>query len=490
MKSHTISGRILALAWTALIAAPLTLAAQEPQLPNPGSPRAVSKQQQEQLGLQAMGEVYKQFPVLPDSDPMSRYVQQLGRKLVSVIPQQYSWPYQFHVIPEKEINAFALPGGPIFINVGTIQAADNEAQLVGVMAHEMSHVYMQHSAKAIPKQEAAQIFAGILGAILPGNFGGNLARAGIQIGAGTILMKYSRTDEAQADAVGAIIAYKAGYNPRALAEFFQKLEKQSGNGGPQFLSDHPNPGNRYQAISNEIRNWPPKRFVTDSPGFAGARDQALKTRVYTAQEIDAGAKQGVWAEQNRRNGAMPRTLGDASGSGANSGAGGGLADVSFRQVQPSKRFTTLNQNDFTISYPDNWSAANGQNGVTIAPSAGVSGSAIAYGVIIGEGQDQNAQSLDQATQNLVQGLEQSNPGLRADGNPSRIQRNGFTGRSVYLTGTSPLQRNGESLSERDWLVTVPLSGGGLVYLVFVAPEQDFSQLRSTYEKMLDSLQLR
>src|SRR3954451_10552904 len=161
-----------------------------PQLPDPGN-TGVVKEQQVQLGQQVVAEVYKQTPVLPDSSPQSQYVQQLGRKLVSVIPQQYSWPYQFHVIPQKEINAFALPGGPIFVNVGTIQSADNEAELVGVIAHEMSHVYMQHSAKQAPKQEWASII-GALGGLFGGSAVGNLARLGIQFGAGSLLLRYSR----------------------------------------------------------------------------------------------------------------------------------------------------------------------------------------------------------------------------------------------------------------------------------------------------------
>lgn len=303
-----------------LVAAPAWLAGQiAPQLPDPGSTR-VSRQQQEQLGLQAMGEVYKQMPVLPDSHPVTRYVQQLGRKLVAVIPQQYSWPYQFHVIQQKDINAFALPGGPIFINIGTIQAAESEAQLAGVMSHEISHIYMQHSAKAIPKQEAAQIFAGILGAVLPGSTAGNLARLGIQFGAGTILMKYSREDEAQADAVGAIIMYKAGYDPRALAAFFKNLEQQSGKGGLQFLSDHPNPGNREQAIATEIKNWPPRNYIRDSDSFISAKDAASHVKAYTAQEIADGAKQGVWLRYNQQNGAIPKNV-PVSSSDANNGPG-------------------------------------------------------------------------------------------------------------------------------------------------------------------------
>src|SRR5205823_10904955 len=152
---------------------------------NPGSV-SMSREDQEKLGLQAAAEVYKQMPVLPDSNPVSQYVQQLGKKLERVIPQQYSWPYQFHVVQQKEINAFALPGGPIFVNVGTITAADNEAQLAGVIAHEMSHVYMQHSAKQAPKQEWASVL-GALGGLL-GGAAGDLAQMGIQLGAGTLLM--------------------------------------------------------------------------------------------------------------------------------------------------------------------------------------------------------------------------------------------------------------------------------------------------------------
>src|SRR6476659_5981587 len=133
MQQRKLSTRVLALALTVLIAQPFALMAQSssPQLPDPGSP-GMTKEQQQQLGVQAMGEVYKQMPVLPDSSPETRYIQQLGRKLQTVIPADKSWPYQFHVIPAADINAFALPGGPIFVNIGTIQAADNEAQLAGV----------------------------------------------------------------------------------------------------------------------------------------------------------------------------------------------------------------------------------------------------------------------------------------------------------------------------------------------------------------------
>src|SRR5437763_2168102 len=209
MMRQMIQTRVLAFVLVLLAAMPNSVGAaqQGPELPNPGSVTGISKEQQEQIGLQAMAEVYKQMPVLPDSSPQTQYIQRIGRKLVATIPQEYSWPYQFHVIPQKEINAFALPGGPMFVNVGTINAADNEAQLVGVMAHEMAHVYMQHSAKQAVKQSLTQGIVGVLGGLLGQGTAGTLARDGMSMGAGIVSLKYSRGDESEADAGGVIIAY-------------------------------------------------------------------------------------------------------------------------------------------------------------------------------------------------------------------------------------------------------------------------------------------
>jgi beta-barrel assembly-enhancing protease len=497
MKQRTLTTRVLAVLLTLLITTQpgwLSAVGSTPELPDPGSAAGITRDQQIQAGQQAMAEVYKQMPVLPDSSPVTQYVQQLGRKLTAQVPQQNSWPYQFHVIPQSDINAFALPGGPIFINIGTINAADNEAELAGVMSHEMTHVYMQHSAKQASKQSLTQGLAGLLGAVLPGGVGGNLARLGVQLGAGAISLKYSRADEAQADAGGAIIAYKAGYNPKAMADFFQKLEQQGGGNGPQFLSDHPNPGNRVAAVTKEIANWPPKNYVNDSPQFASAKQAAGQVKAYTAQQIADGAKQGIWAQQNAKSGARPPNLPTGSSSNPNdgsSGPGAGISNISLQQVKPSGKFTQFQHSAFNISYPDNWQASGDQNSdVTIAPQAAVSQGQVAYGVVIGGAQNANAGSLDQATQDLVQNLQQSNPGLQASGNPQNIQVNGVQGKSVNLTGNSPLQQNGQPLPERDWLITVPRQQGGLLYMVFIAPQKEFSQLNPTYKKMLQSLQVK
>lgn len=479
----TTSTRILALLLAVLLVSPAWSVIPAPELPDPGHP-GMSKEQQEQLGLKTAAEVYKQMPVLPDSSPVTQYVQQLGKKLVTVIPPEHSWPYQFHVVQESDINAFALPGGPIFINVGTINAADNEAELAGVMSHEMSHVYMQHSAKQAPKQEWANIL-GALGGLL-GGAAGDLAQMGIQLGAGTLLMKYSRADEAQADSVGAIIMYKAGYDPRAMAEFFAKLEKEAGNGGPQFLSDHPNPGNRVEAVNKEIANWPARQYQENSPAFLQAKQAAKSIQAYTAQQISDGAKSGKWAEQNQKAGAvLPGTEGTAATTGAAT-----IQNVGYQDVKPSGAFKTFQGSDFSMNYPTNWQAVAGQNSATLAPPAGVGQNAIAYGGIVDTVQNADASSIDDATQALIQNLQQTNPGLRIYDSPRKIQVAGVEGRSTMLQGNSPMQAHDKPVPERDWLVTLPLQAGGLLHIVFVAPESQFSQLQPTYQRMLDSLQLK
>src|ERR1041385_6536514 len=124
-----------------------------------------SSQEEIQAGKEAAAEAKKKLPLLPDSDPIVQYVQSLGKKLTAHAPGE-KWPYEFHVVNQKEINAFALPGGPIFVNLGTIQAADNEAQLAGVIAHEISHVVQRHGTRAATAQIAAQVPLAILGGIV------------------------------------------------------------------------------------------------------------------------------------------------------------------------------------------------------------------------------------------------------------------------------------------------------------------------------------
>jgi len=475
---RNLQARALVMVLAVILAAPAWLPAvvkSPPELPNPGQV-SVSKQEQEKLGLKVAGEVYQQMPILPDSNRVTRYVQQIGKRLQTVIPQQYDWPYQFHVVQQKEINAFALPGGPIFVNLGTIDSAANESQLAGVMAHEMAHVYMQHSIKQMKKNQVPNLIAGlgqILGQMIGGT-GGALASIGGQLGGGMLSMKYSRADEAQADAVGAIIMYKAGYDPRQMAVFFETLEKQGGSGGPQFLSDHPNPGNRYQAVSKEVQNWPPKNFRTDSAQFTQARQQAQRTRAYTAQEIAQMAKNG-----QIHNASLPAGVPETGSTG----------NVNATGVMPSGSFQSLNTQAFSIKHPSNWQARQQQGGgVVIAPQAGVSQSGIAYGTMINTFQPQNAGTLSDAVLELYSGLAQQNPGLRVIASHS-ITVNGVQAKSVELTGRSPLGSSSQAVQEHDWLVALPYQRNRVIYLIFISPERDFSRLRPTFQQMLRSFRL-
>jgi len=466
-----------------------------PELPNPGNPMLVSHDEQLKLGLQVAQEVYKQMPVLPDSSPETKYIQKLGKRLVDVIPPEHSWPFQFHVVAQKEINAFALPGGPMFVNLGTITAADNEAELAGVMAHEMSHVYMQHSAKQQEKGALIEGLAGLAGAIAGSGTVGSLARMGIQVGAGTVMLKYSRTDEAQADAVGAIILWKAGYNPVALADFFKKLEGK-GSAGPQFLSDHPNPGNREAAIQKEIAPWPARQYSGDSPDFSVAKAHAKTLKAYTAQEIADGAKSGRWASENKKNGAVFPGSADASPGAPppQQGEAAGVPWAAIMDLQPSSYFKSADLGGMKIDHPENWEVTPGdaKPSATIAPHAGVADSAVAYGVVVQivRPTDTNA-NAKQVTASIVENLEKSDSNMKQAGEIQSLTVNGISGANVELQTVSPMpDAEGRAQPERDWLVTLPRGSGDAVFLVFVAPQMHFAQFQPTFEKMLHSVKFQ
>jgi beta-barrel assembly-enhancing protease len=413
---------------------------------------------------------------------------------VATIPQENSWPFEFHVVAQKEINAFALPGGEMFVNVGTITAAANEAQLAGVMAHEMSHVYMQHSAKQMEKAQFTEGLAGLAGAIL-GNKGGalgSLARAGVQVGAGMVMLKYSRGDEAQADAVGAMIMHRAGYDPQALADFFKTLEAQGG-AGPQFLSDHPNPGNREAAIQKEIQGWPPEKYSSDSAAFAKAREQAATVKVYTAEEIAQAAKSGEWAALNQQNGAVFHPPAGMTLPPEQAGTKAGTVNaVSWNDVAPSSNLVNADLGPLKMARPENWEViAPQQQGqsVTIAPRAGVVGNAVGYGVVInGVPAQGNRVNIDQATADIVRNIQSGGGDLRVVGSTTQIRVAGVRGRAVNLQSTSPFpDAKGQPQKERDRLVTVPRPDGSVIYFVFVAPEAEFERIRPTFDRMLKSL---
>jgi beta-barrel assembly-enhancing protease len=420
-----------------------------------------SAQEEVQAGQQSAALISKQLPMLPDSDRLSIYVQRLGQQLAAHAPGE-KWPYSFHVVNQKGINAFALPGGPVFINVGTIQAADNEAELAGVMAHEISHVVQRHGTRAASKQMAAQLPLAILGGVMGQGALAQMAQMGLSFGVGSYFLKNSRKAESEADLLGADIMYDTGFNPRAMADFFAKLQEQGAGRGPQFFSDHPDPGNRAQTVAREVATLPRKTsYRSDSAEFRDIKERVASMKPLTAQQI-----------AERQSPAMTA----ASSS-----------------VQPSGTLRNFSHRDFQISYPENWQVFGDQNSaVTIAPQNGVSQNAVAYGVMINNYQPEDSKaSLDQATHELLASLRQSNPDLRAIGHDEDIRVNGVAGKSVDLVGTSPIQdQNVRATRERDWLVALMRPDGSLLYVVSIAREKDFESLRPTFEQMLRSIKLR
>ncbi len=422
-----------------------------------------SPEQEVEAGKQAAAEAMKQLPMLQDGDPVTQYVKELGQRLAAKAPGQ-KYPYEFHVVNQKEINAFALPGGPVFVNLGTIQACDTEGQLAGVMAHEISHIVLRHATSNASREQMAQIPLAILGAVLGNGTGGQLARLGISLGANSVFLKYSRDAETEADEMGAQIMYDAGYDPYDMVEFFSKLEKEGGSGGPQFLSDHPNPGNREKDVARVIAKFPKKNYGRgESQDFENIKYRVAKMNPMSAQQV---------AQYQREQQAKMQRAAEA-------------------QIRPSGSFKQLNGGFFNIQYPSNWDVFGDPNsGVTIAPKAGVSESAIAYGVVIGGFRPQQGrEGLDVATRDLVGALQQRNPDIQVQG-ANQISVNGLPGMSVGMLSPSPLAAsNGQPVAEQDTLVTVQRSDGAIVYLVFVAPQQDMAALNSTFTQMLQGLRV-
>src|SRR5215510_1763778 len=217
-------------------------------------------EQDVQLGREAAAEVLKKYPIIKD-EKIAQYLTTLGDRLVKAAPEELNksvYQYSFTPVNLKEINAFALPGGPMFVNRGMFEAAATEGEVAGVMAHELSHVLLRHgtanaSKAQNPWLQLGQIAGQVGGAMVGGQYGQYIAQ-GSQFGLGTLLLRYSRDFEKQADIMGAQIMARAGYDPHDLAHMFQTIEntyKGSGGDQPQWMSDHPNPGNRTVYINQE-----------------------------------------------------------------------------------------------------------------------------------------------------------------------------------------------------------------------------------------------
>jgi hypothetical protein len=468
------------------------------QIPPPCK-NAYTVEQEQTEGAKVAAEVFKQMPVLPDNSPVSQYVRNLGEKLVNVTPG-YRWPFNFHVVASEEINAFALPGGAMFVNLGAINAAETESQLAGVMAHELSHVVLRHSTCNMTKQAAPKMWAGLgqlaAGVLLGNGALGSMAAQGIGTVAGLGFLRMSRDDEKQADLLGTDILYDAGYDPRGLVQFFEIIQAKYGEGGAQIFSDHPNPGNRTQYVTAEIASLPPRSNPkVTSAEFTRAKALSVKEKTYNSKEVEAGAWRSSGKYALLPGG--PATIIPAAASGGSGGQDGGATGRLARaSLGLNDRMTPYQGSSFSMNYPSSWQKGeSSQNGsVAFVPPNGAGQSGIAYGAIVDGAKlqspvrDQN--SLTQATSAIARQLSQQNGGMQQASELTTLNVGGQPATAVELRGKSPISDGNNVLVERDLLVTIARPDGAVSYIVFVSPEADFQTLKPLYNSMLQSFRVR
>ena len=412
-----------------------------------------SKQQDIQIGQQAAAKARKKYQIVGNRE-LQDYIGRLGERLASQKEARESgFQFQFTMVNDKSINAFALPGGPAFVHTGLLLAAENEAQVAGVLGHEIAHVILRHGTNQASKANLIQLPA-ILASEMMGN---NLLVQLTNLGALPLLLHFSREDETEADALGTRLMNEAGFNPVEMARFFEKLQSQKGARLPELLSDHPDPGNRVIAVEEEIRALPRARYGTVVGDFG--REKSLVAQITPPPDT-----------QNALHG------GQLSPSPA---------------THPSGAYKQLRGREFALSYPDNWQVFGDNDGAsfTIAPREGIvraagGGSSVGYGVIVSYYFPESKQSgLEHSTEELIHHLHASNPSMHEVSNVHRrVTVEGSGGLVTTLSSDSPFAGR----IETDMLLTV-VRPQGLFYLVFIAPQGDFRNLQPTFDEMVRSI---
>ncbi|HJS22875.1 MAG TPA: M48 family metalloprotease [Pyrinomonadaceae bacterium] len=412
-----------------------------------------SVQDDVKLGRQAAQEAESQFPLLRD-ETVRGYVEDVGRRLVTNIPSQFQhseFDYYFKVINARDINAFALPGGPMYVNRGMIEAARTEGEMAGVMAHEIAHVALRHgTAQATKGQKYGLLagIAGIAGTIFGGPGVGQLAQAPFAV----YLLKFSREYETEADILGAQIMAQAGYDPRDLANMFRTLEQQGASGGG-FLSDHPSPSDRYARINREAQQLRVNASRNDSRDFARIQE---RLRGY--------GNAPTMAEIQRSGQRYP--TGENTGNYPNNPPSG-------RVAYPSSRYQSYNifNGGVQVSVPNNWRQINDQNTVWFVPEGAYgqyNGQAVfTHGASFGVAQTNN-RNLQRASEELINGLAQGNNNLRMSGG---YQRTTLSGRNA-LFATLSNRNEATGWPETVRVITTQLRDGQLFYMIAVAPQNE------------------
>ncbi|HEX3250672.1 MAG TPA: M48 family metallopeptidase [Pyrinomonadaceae bacterium] len=431
-----------------------------------------SPQDDVKLGRQAAQEAESQFPLLRDEEVRS-YVESVGRRLVASIPSEFQhseFQYYFKVVNARDINAFALPGGPMYVNRGMIEAARSEGEMAGVMAHEISHVALRHGTAQATKGQKYGVLAGIAGiagTIFGGPGVGQLAQAPFAV----YLLKFSREYETEADVLGSQIMAQAGYDPRDLANMFRTIEQQGGGGGG-FLSDHPSPTDRYARINREAQS-----LRVNAGNRGDSRDFAR------IQERLRGYQRAPTMAEIQRSG-QRYPVGETTGNDnyPNNPPSG-------RVAYPSSRYQSYSifNGGVQVNVPNNWRQINDNNSVWFVPEGAYgqyNGQAVfTHGASFGVAQT-NSRNLQSATQELINSLGQGNNNLRTNGG---YQRTTMGGRSaLYATLSNVNEATGRPETVR--VITTQLRNGQLFYMIAVAPQNE-RNFEGAFQQIMQSVRI-
>ena len=234
------------------------------------------------IGKEAQAKVKRETPAIADR-VVQAYVTRLGRTLAAHARGE-RYPYSFSIANYREINAFALPGGPVWVNRGAIEAARTEAQLAGVLAHEIAHISQRHAAAQLSTAMVTNLGLSLFGALLGNMAGANAASIAARYVASGAFLKFSRDDERDADRVGVAIMMRAGWDPHGMIELMQTIreqERRDPSSVDVFFSNHPSPKDRiallarivpkarsgkrdsqeFQTIRARLRKLPPARSI-------------------------------------------------------------------------------------------------------------------------------------------------------------------------------------------------------------------------------------
>jgi beta-barrel assembly-enhancing protease len=467
---RSVSVLLLALALA------LTTAASARDDPQPGF-NLFSVEQDIEIGRQSAAQAERQLPVLRDAR-LEKYLNALARELVAQAPGA-RYPYRVRAVDSSEINAFTFPGGFLYINRGLIDATRNESELAGVLSHEIAHVALRHGTHQASKAYAAQAGLGILGGLLGG--GGNRGRGQIieaigGLGLNAVFLKFSRSAEHEADLVGIRMMSRAGYDPEAMASFFELLKQQAARDPgrlEEFFSSHPAPVDRAARMRAEAERLGPPKRTRASGDYDRVQDEL--------RDLPAPSRRTA---RIREGGTRDRSAGGRS---------------SLPAIDPpSSRLRTFEQKNgfFEVSYPSNWRVypADRGYGAVIAPdggigSAGTRGEDIVCGVVINHYDpfdDAGDGTLEDATNDLVAQIRRGSPHLRERGGSERRSTvDGAPALSIELAGTSPT--TGEA--ERVRVLTRELTDGHVLYALFVTPGDDASRFADAFDRMEDSLRV-